>query len=768
MHLVNPFYQYLMLFSLFFIASVHASVIDVSGNHPSGSIPIIITGEESDKLLVPAPNQYGFSQISLNKLHLDKPLKLINAVSLNPLLVGKAEPTTIVLELSSTASSTEIMKFSSGVQLVGKPADLIIVSRGLEIDCTSCSFDGFPRITMSTGIYGSEEIFDSLDSETVKEEDLEFTLWLHHSPDLLSKTSTFLINTREGKLNINGLSAPGTVFFDLLASELVMSGDISTNLNGKVDSSIGVVIDPLGDKRIASGIVQIHAGSTRFDYFNAAITEYDTSVPASISSVANISTGSIQFHNHNTNGSILFDNSTVSTLADYSMLNLYQGKSIVSDGVIRLEAGNNITAINSTLKFDIALDVTSGSMSVDKDSTIGADYKGDINLSIAEGFLNLGIFEGKSLNLVAGRIENEGDLLFEKDFFIESKTDIDNRFGGLMAGSQVLLKATNMIANGSYYPYRFGCPPFQYCATSSSIKDVKPYEAGFLYSSIMDHLPIGAQSYSVPTLQATILGDNVELSSFMVANVNPYYELNNEYIADMEGALDPILSDQVVISANNNLTIQASNIVNVSSIIESVDGELAILGNYIENQRYQVRVDTFPGNDLPENFCEEFQGCAVQSNTVNVITDNLVQYAQYYSPAGRLYSGRRALFVAESRMLNELSYVEVHGDLDAELNNFLQLGYAYHNVVNINAVTTHSKRVCRNKVFGKCISRRTVTWQTEEPHQEGFLIGEIPTLFSVEGYVTGIGEGELKSVTESYLNTLPDGGAENSGVYKSP
>jgi hypothetical protein len=104
-------------------------------------------------------------------------------------------------------------------------------------------------------------------------------------------------------------------------------------------------------------------------------------------------------------------------------------------------------------------------------------------------------------------------------------------------------------------------------------------------------------------------------------------------------------------------------------------------------------------------------------------------------------------------MLNALSFIEVFGDLDMNVNNFVQLGYAYNNVININIVTHYKKRVCKNRFAGRCTNRTDVRWTTEEPHQENFVIGQIPVIFSVAGFVSGIGEGSLVVSTEDYLST---------------
>ncbi len=741
---------------------VNASDFVFSENHSSYQIPSLILGDTSDKLLIPAPHKHGFSQVSLDTFSLNKPLQLINAASLNPSVAKKSEATTIVLELSSDVAGVKGVNLTSEIELIGKAADLIILSRGSNISCTGCSFKGFSRITISTGLYYSPA---SLGDPMVIDES-NLSLYLDMAYENMTNgdpNSVFTLLTQSGSINIQDLHAEGVVFLDLIAENVYLRGALRTNLKGTSTSDGEFSISPYGDKEISSGSIQVHGGKTYFNYFNSSIYKKDTSVYSQINSSAKVEAGSFAAHNHSANGGIYLGTGSISTLGDYSLLNIYQGNNIVSDGEVKFNTLGDVEIYASRIKVETELAISANALKIGDDSVIGSEGIGKINLSLASVFWNYGSLVGNSLLLSAQDVENEGVLSFDDNLYINSAENVINAFGGVIHGSQVLVEASRSVINGFYYPFRLNLPKYPLMYRAMSQPEVKPHETGFFYNSLDGRFP-KVTTYPASSLAATILGENVELKAPNIININPYYLLNNTYLADTEGALDPILSDQVVISANNNLTIRSQDVVNVSSIIESVGGELAIIANSIANERYRMRVDTYPGNALPDNFCDQFNGCITQSNTENVVADNLVQYAQYYSPAGRLYSGERALFVANTRMLNALSYVEIYGDLDMKVNDFLQLGYAYNNVVNIDIITRYKKRVCKAKVFGKCIKRKTVRWQTEEPHQENFVIGQIPTLFSVAGFVSGIGEGDLVSYTEDYINTYsPSESGVNTG-----
>jgi len=646
-------------------------------------------------------------------------LKILNSAALNSNLMTTGEASQIVLDFSGISSNVLL---DGEIVVVGKPADLIILFGNKHLLCSGCKFSGTSRVVMLSASESSAGYASGL-------------------------IATALTGSGSLAVDSGGLSAPGVTFLDLVAKNIRLDGDVS--LNPKVNvANNKMTIDASGDKSAASGFLRMYLGDFTYQYPEGTFT---LPVPNTVSrfyqgQASTIHAGGVSVISRAARGSFI-SHGAISTVADMTMAGFYQGQVVVPDQSIKFNTVTDVE-LNGTLQATGEAVIGSGG---DIIVLGGAPNQHAVNATdvrmAAEGRVaNYASLMGKNVHVSAGEVLNEGDIDASNNIYISAKSGVYNQFGGFLKASKNIdiNVPEGFMVNGALRPYKHGklarvCSPGEQCKVSLGFSST--------YTDLGDD-PAGTFPLHVTNLAATLLGENIDINAKRFQNVNPYYVLNNGGTIDPAAiTLDAQYRDRVVVSSLKNLTITgSSHILNSSAILEAVNGELALNSPVITNERYRIEIGTQPGDTLPDNFCETWNGCVLSTHESATITTTQ-QYAQYYSPAGRIYSGARAVLNAAFSFVNDLSYFEIHGDVNLHVNHVLQVGLELSHSATIVKTTKHRKKYCKTNVAGACLDWNTKFWRTNEEYARSLQGTSIPALFVVGGYLFGEGAGKFNVTT---------------------
>ncbi len=688
--------------------------------------PTIIGIDANDLVQITAADENGLSINSLYQSEINNSVvKIVNASALNPNLLSSGEASTILLDVSGLVLNSSLF---SRFELVGMPAELIVISDN-DFACDGCSFKGFSRVIIVAG-----------------------------TPEFTGENNNLLALQASKKLtvSVNGLKAPGVSFLDAIAVNIDIDGDISTNFMGEIDGAGKLLVSEGGDLLISSGNVSVISGKAHYLFATGVVDKFEDSGTAriNISEASTISAGSISIESLLTSkydGNLTI-NGNLKTEGDRLGATKFEGRTIVPDGAINIR-GYKIN-INGTAKAAGKLLVESRS-SLDistlksewerlpSDSrfikVISTAIEGETELSgrvielIAISNLNnYGDISGERIDISAKEVLNEGSIMAEELLYINGESSIINQFGGLIFSKMATLESIGLIMNGSNRPYRIDTRVYP-VARSEAV-----YNGG-TFETLPDD-PDGSYQVAVDTYSANIIVDDLEIKTGSLTNINPYFIGHTSSVNSSELYLDEELSDQVVIAAANTLTIVAAqNVINSSAIIEAENGKLTINSSNLTNERYRIQVDKDPGTLTSQGLCTGLTNCTTEAGEQ--------QFVAFTSPAGRINAGENSIFIVSNQLLNHLSFIEVWGDLHADVNAVTQYGFKLQSSIIVVVTTKHSKRYCAKRVLGACVNRRTKHWTTSTRDLKQLETGLLPALFSVEGYLYGEGAGDFELTT---------------------
>jgi len=695
-----------------------ANTIIPSNDYIGSYGPIVLDFDGNNLIQISPANISGVSYNLFSQFTMDgHSVKLINSYSLNPNLVNdNTEADTIIIELTTTDAS-DVMDLIGNITLIGKTADVIIlVPSTNKINCDGCEFSNVGRLVLATGQSqnSSISVFDSI------------------------RISGGVITVGEA-----GLKAEGATFVDILSQTVNVVGNIRTNTLGSLQAG-QLVIDSIGSKEIAAGDLQILVGEYEYNLTKSTAEKVSASTYGAYlsSAVSIIESGNVHIESVSAVGDVQL-NQTINVNAEYALASIYQGNNQILKESIQIKSASSIDVggvLNAKSKITLS---AIGSINVTDNLHAGIpNTQGGIVHLAAGGEIYLeGAVLGDNVYIAANDILNEGTIRAKQKLYLSAENVIQNQFGGFISADQVFLTSKENVVNGSFRPYKL-----EY-AVNVARKAI--FESGS-HQDIPDD-PEGTIKVAVNDLSGVILGKTIQIEAKEVWNINPYYVLHNGE-ENPTVSLDAALSDQVVIAAEDNITIKADvKFVNSSAIVEAYSGHLAIEAKIIDNERYRIQVNTAPGQEIPATFCVEEQRCVRQTNVsyeIN-ITD---QYVHYFSPPARMYSASNAVFIADTSFQNELSFIEVQGDLNFRVNQFLQTGFELQKNVLVVATEKHSRRYCDKKVFGVCVDYDTDRWTTTDENYYSLKTGDLPALLSVEGYIGGEGNGKFELVTVKVNN----------------
>ncbi len=688
--------------------------------------PTIIGTDANDLMQITTADVNGLSINSLYQSEINNSIvKVINSSALNPKLLSGGEASIILIDISNLVEGASLF---SQFELVGMPAELIVISDN-DFTCDGCSFKGFSRVVIAAG-----------------------------SPEFSGENNKLLALQANNYIRVssNGLEAPGVSFLDIVAKNIDISGDVSTNFMGEVDGAGKLLISEDGDLLISSGNVSVIAGKAHYLIDTGVVDRFEDNNASRIyiAGSSTISAGSILIESLKSgkNDGGVNTHGTLKTGGDRLGVTKFEGRTIVPDGAINIRGFQvDISGmVNAEGKLLVesrsSLDV--GSLktefeSLPSDSNFikiaGLTNEKDTELSgravelvAISNINNYGDISGQRIDISAKEVLNEGSIMADELLYINGESSIINQFGGLLFSKMATLESTGLILNGSNRPYRIET------YISSRTRSGAVYKGG-TFETLPDD-PDGSYPVPVDTYSANIIVDDLEIKTGSLTNINPYFIGHTSSVNSSESYLDEELSDQVVIAAANTLTIVAAqDVINSSAIIEAENGKLTINSTNLTNERYRIQVDKEPGTLTSQGLCIGLTNCTTEAGEQ--------QFVAFTSPAGRINAGENSIFIVSNQLLNHLSFIEIWGDLHADVNAVTQYGFKLQSSVVVIVTTQHSKRYCAKRVLGACVNRRTKRWTTSTPDLKQLETGLLPALFSVEGYLYGEGAGDFELTT---------------------
>ncbi|MBV7263004.1 hypothetical protein KCG43_13450 [Photobacterium sp. WH24] len=672
-----------------------------------------------------------------------KRLLLVNNPILNKGVKSKPAQVTVIHNMSTKPLAI------GQVEVLGPSSDVIIASPSGVI-CDSCEFKNAKRIVLATG----SPIFNHGNLASIK--------------------------TQQGLLEIigSGLKTQDAVFVDLLAEDIHVNGPINTFTRANKNSAQGYDLAPdTGTLSAAQGNLQLITGHTTWAYHSSNITIDNASQTDSASLHINrvILSGNIFIQTTNLISGIEI-NSNISTIGDISLVDTYQGNSIIPSGNIHLKTFGSLIVKNNTLSTtsNATLEASNISLIPDesyKDKSIEA---GNIEISAELTLTMKGLMIADNIKIAANIVNNFGGELFAREtLYVNGNGYIKNSHQGLLVGSNVALTSEHSIINGIVEPW--SCDVRRSYARSMYIKnDTIQIGSGVgLIKNFINSCNSNSsiRDWTLTERKASIFGFNISLSAPEITNSNPYIKQRKTY-KNAEINMEITDSNSVSISAENALVAQAKNsFKNGSGVVEVLNGNMSIDSPTINNQRYYIkgsthhytrkipftppkhcpslaeRIDSFINGPDPwmlsvaNTFIEQYKReCTSNGSTTENAT---AQYVSALSPVGRILVAGSVTFNG-NKFFNEASNVEIWGKTNGKLNEIKSLGLALNEKIVRKTVTHHSRRYCSRRVLGACIKRKTERWTTTS-HKliKDETTGQFPALFDINKANINVANGKV-------------------------
>ena len=547
----------------------------------------------------------------------DKVLKLVNTPVNNG--AGYTDAAMLIVVISDNIT------IENRIELLGPATDILFLSRtdNGQLTCNSCSFDNFYRITLAAA--STESTFPTANG-------------------LIGELTT----TPNGSISINNLTAAGSLTVETLADSVALNGTLDTHDRAESEGFMnGYAQNQNGDYTIGTGSVNLMMGQMRWNYDAQTITKVtpsnsDVTLNGSIKSVEVKITSS---------DSISF-NTNVDTRADLLATTQYKGMVYLPEESITIQDfGSKISQINNLLQSQGEIRVKSNSSInlAHKNSHISADK---VSLITVKKIYNDKEIESNFTSIASYSLVNRGKISATNDVEIWTDRELLNEFGGEIESNKVVLISENgLIRNGSSTPYFYDflekdndSSPSSWISTDSISNFIK--SSGGVYYDFGIYKHDGAK-LRAPNINAYISASEIEIRSKNFQNINPYWQGDDGSLSDV---LNPSLSNQVRISAENKLIIESGyRILNSSAVIKvnNKEGILSLKGEKIFNERYRIlsALDSDENGDESVGVLE------------SVLSKNLI-----ISPPGVIITLGDLFSDSEYGFKNDRSFVEVFGN----------------------------------------------------------------------------------------------------------
>ncbi len=622
---------------LFSLASLNAGASVITG---ADGQSVIFEGADGalDRFIVEPPNASHISFNALNSFSVDRDLQVFNL----PDGENPAADTVILY--------TDEANLAGRIEIVGPPSDLVILVKApaAEVEtlsCNHCEFLNVNRVTLAI----------------VKPELMTV------STDMTALGT--LSSVANSTMSITGLNAPGALSLEVLVETLDLSGEI--NLNQAVSNSSSAVYasDINGFKSVGTGAVNLYLGWSNWNYEQREIIGVLPGAPKTLSLNGSIKAPSVRV----ASSFPLAVNTSIDSRTDLLGTVMYQGSLVAVDENVVVEAiGSNVSlTLNGQFYSEGSLDARASNDIVINPGTY-AKAK-EIKLIAVDQLLNDGSLDADDIFIAADDIENEGSFQSKGQVYAVAENYLVNQYGGVIRADDVRLESKNgLIRNGSKTPYKSAAAANTNLLTYSSdyINTLSDIMMGAFYHPGVDVNTTSTNYVMAADNSANIIANTITIKSAAFENINPYYVLVD---AAGQVILNRNYVDQILVSAEQSLAVDAGNYILNSSaqmIVNSETGVLSLKAALLNNERYRVET-TFSKTEATSQD-EGYFG------PVDITTDTLGIGVGVFSPPGMLSSMGDFRVQASQSLLNNTAYIEVFGDAYVDSPTVSSLGVVLH------------------------------------------------------------------------------------------
>ncbi|MEM9103880.1 MAG: hypothetical protein AAGB12_16350 [Pseudomonadota bacterium] len=651
-----------------------------------------------------APNPHGISFNQFSQFKIDQPLNILN---LQRNALGNPSIRTIVI------AAPEIT-LSDTIRVLGPKVDVVFMATSGQFACTNCRIENVYRATLASA---------TINSITASASTLgQFTA------------------TQSRQLSVSNLSAPGAISVDLLADTILLNGTNTTHQRVN-PSSGGYINNANGRYSLGGGSFNLFMGEMVWDYETQQVKAFgEDATNATLAGVINSTAVNI------VTSKTLSLNTHIDTRTDLVASNYYQGSVKAVDEAVMIERVYPKEAdleINGRIHSEGKVEIT-GSYDVFINAGAVIDGTSVQIIALSRGdVIHEGTIYGYSTSLAAGAsirnyslIESETRLELyagaspKVGIFKDVNGGVLNLNGGKLLADTIIIESRSRLVNGETGVDNIQTD-IQYTEVENNTGEpdsgfgvVLPpgpnrHENRILMADGLKKIGYLAQYESfTKTINANdvvdskIIAKNIKINVENFLNINPFYTTNIQ--ADGEVVLDTNTLNQVMISAENQLEIQAtSSIKNVSAlmIVNSGSGGFkAECGNF---QTYSNGVSFYTSCDIKnQRYIVVNELDTETSSTENTVTSKTT----VYSPPARIVAMGN-LEIKARKITNETSSIEVFDSAKVDVNTFRDIGVVHTKVGTVSEYTVVENN-CLNDAYGygtipNCLFRETVLSNTE-------------------------------------------------------
>jgi len=667
MKLIQVILANLLFLSSFFAFS--ANIVPIEFNGVSASYEA-----KSDFIALAPANKHGISYNKFTSFISDRAiLNILNTDASNPASI-------IVFEAPNFVISTNF-------KLIGHQAEILFISQKNKgvLNCSSCSFDDFVRVTLAAASFEKSYSHDS-------------------------KALGNLNSTTVGRVDIKDLDAPNVLALDVLAREVSLNGLLNANQKVKKEISGGYSASKNGSLVLGAGSINLNIGALLWNYEKREIVSslVKTSPTPEFMTLAGeiqsaevkiLSTAPITLNTKITNkvdilssasyrGKILVpSNSTVITTLPNAV---FQLSSWLPP---RLLESNIVVMQNISSNGDISI-TSSGSIDLKKDLI----SEKEIHVLAKTTLKSSAKLLAENVSFSAGRVINRGSIEGKQKVTLSGDSYISNEFGGNIIAKEVVARSGGVFRNGSRTAYIT-----DHSSIYGRIMNHKPIlnpsaiENGFYY--ITDHKI--TNKTKATHHYAHIYADVISIGAAAFENINPYWAaINYDDEFDLSGVatLRRDLLDSVSITAKKKMTIEVDEYAYNSSAIlnmESEEGLLSIKGGILKNDRYRQAnlliknqmeyttiLSTYIGSGGTFGHLHNIKASKSFQN------EKLLTRSYVYSAPGRIYSAGEfyagpKVASGSSVIINDLGFIEIGKNATVASTSIKQMSLSHYKITKI-------------------------------------------------------------------------------------
>ncbi len=607
-----------------------------------------ISGLDTDVMVTVTPNIAQISYSKLSSFSVDRPLKIMNTSDAHGIANGKVAKLIVI--------NADYINLLSSIELVGETADLLLISsnQNYSINCASCSFTNFGRVTIALATP---------------------TLDTNNNPGILNLLSA-------GTLTVNNLSTSVVASLELIAKSVSVNGKINTQLRASYTSDGSYQINPNGSLIVGAGGVNIFAGFN-IDYATLTLKKPVAGASLVLPSTCAITTQAV----HIASAAPLILSGIINTTSDAVSTANYRSRVAAIEESIEIYALNDNTdiSLNGTLSSDNIIDIQ-GAGNININGNIKTKT---LKMIAGNKIVQRGTSEFISAVIAASALDNNGKMM-GRTLQIATKQELQNRFGGKLLADDIQLSSQyGAVRNGSQYPFK---------PKDDLPLVLRPDSPTDIHFGTINGIPFTGAT-KVSDLSAAILGKTITITAASnVENINPYIEYTLDTKTWANGVtFNQDKASQVQLVADNTLKIGSTSFVLNSSAVMGVnnpEGKFIISAPYITNERYNTQAVVQPFESTPAGS--------------NITTTGTESALMVFSPPGIIYSFSPLSFyftIKTGGFINNTAYFEVLNNAtftsnrtanEPETSKVTSIGLALQQQLNGQTITkTWTLRECQ-------------------------------------------------------------------------